>query len=169
VTVGTGIGGGGMINGQLLHGLVHPEMGHILVPRHPEDDYAGVCPFHGDCLEGMATGPALQGRWGRPAKSLPPEHPAWELEAYYLACGLVNFICTLSPQRIVLGGGVMEQSHLFPMIRRQVQTLLGGYVQSPAIAERIDEYIVPAGLGSKAGVLGAIALAERRWHQAQEE
>jgi fructokinase len=168
LTIGTGIGGGGLVNGQLMHGLIHPEMGHIRIPRHPEDTYPGCCPFHGDCLEGMASGPALEGRWGQRAETLPPDHPAWEMEAHYLALGLVDLICTLSPQRIVMGGGVMEQQHLFPLIRRNVQSLLNGYVQSPVILEQIDAYIVPAGLGSKAGVLGAIALAERRLFRGSE-
>jgi fructokinase len=162
LTIGTGLGGGGLVNGQLMHGLIHPEMGHILVPRHPDDDFVGVCPYHGDCLEGMTTGPALEKRWGQPGQTLPAGHPAWELEAYYLAQGLVNFICTLSPQRIIMGGGVMEQRHLFPMIRQQVQALLNGYVQSPAILEQIDRYIVPPKLGNKAGILGAMALAEQK-------
>jgi fructokinase len=162
LTVGTGLGGGGMVNGQLLHGLIHPEMGHILLRRHPDDPFPGACPYHGDCLEGMAAGPALEKRWGQPGATLPPDHPAWKLEAYYLALGLVNFICTLSPQRIIMGGGVMEQVHLFPLIRQNVQTFLNGYVQSPAILEKIDDYIVPPKLGNKAGILGAMALAERQ-------
>ena len=108
----------------------------------------------------MATGPALEERWGRRAETLSADHPAWEIEAHYLAYGLVNFICTLSPQRVVVGGGVMEQSQLFPMMRHKVQTLLNGYVQSPEILERIDEYIVPPALGNRAGVLGAMALAQ---------
>jgi fructokinase len=160
LTIGTGLGGGGLVNGRLMHGLIHPEMGHVRLPRHPDDSYPGACPFHGDCLEGMAAGPALQGRWGQRAETLPLDHPAWDIEAHYLAYGLVNFICTLSPQRIVLGGGVMDQAHLFPLVRRKTQELLNGYVQSPEIIERIDRYIVPPGLGNRAGVLGAIALAE---------
>ena len=160
LTVGTGIGGGGLVNGAPMHGLIHPEMGHVRLPRHPDDAFPGVCPYHGDCLEGTATGPALEERWGQRAETLPTDHPAWEMEAHYLAYGLVNFICTLSPQRIVMGGGVMEQSQLFPLIRQKVQSLLNGYVQSPAILERIDEYIVATGLGKQAGVLGAIALAQ---------
>lgn len=162
LTIGTGLGGGGLVNGRLMHGLIHPEMGHVRLPRHPNDPYPGACPFHGDCLEGMAAGPALQGRWGRRAETLPLDHPAWEIEAHYLAYGLVNFICTLSPQRIVLGGGVMDQAHLFPLVRRKTQELLNGYVQSPEIIEGIDRYIVPPGLGNRAGVLGAIALAEQQ-------
>lgn len=161
LTIGTGLGGGGLVGGRLMHGLIHPEMGHVRLPRHPDDPYPGACPFHGDCLEGMAAGPALQGRWGQRAETLPLDHPAWEIEAHYLAYGLVNFICTLSPQRIILGGGVMDQAHLFPLVRRKTVELLNGYVQSPAILERIDEYIVPPGLGNKAGVLGAIALAQQ--------
>ena len=161
LTVGTGLGGGGLINGKLMHGLIHPEMGHIYPPPHPDDPFAGVCPYHGRCLEGMTTGPALKARWGQPAETLPVDHPAWELEAHYLAYGLVNFICTLSPQRIIMGGGVMEQLQLFPLIRQKVQELLNGYVQSPAILDQIDEYIVPSALGNKAGILGAIALAQQ--------
>jgi fructokinase len=161
VTVGTGIGGGGMVNGQLLHGLLHPEMGHLRVPHDlDKDPYPGACPFHGDCLEGLAAGPALLGRWGRRAEDLPADHPAWELEAQYLALGLANLICTLSPQRIILGGGVMQRIGLFQMVRRNVQQVLNGYLQVRAILEQIDQYIVPAALGDRAGVLGAIALAK---------
>jgi fructokinase len=161
MTVGTGIGGGGMVNGQLLHGLLHPEMGHLRVPHDlDKDPYPGACPFHGDCLEGLAAGPALLGRWGRRAEDLPADHPAWELEAQYLALGLANLICTLSPQRIILGGGVMQRIGLFQMVRRNVQQVLNGYLQVRTILEQIDQYIVPAALGDRAGVLGAIALAK---------
>jgi fructokinase len=162
MTVGTGIGGGGMANGQLLHGLSHPEMGHVRVPHNlDKDPYLGTCPFHGDCLEGLAAGPALLGRWGQRAEDLPADHPAWKLEAHYLALGLVNLICTLSPQRIILGGGVMKQIGLFQMVRGNVQQLLNGYLQVPAILEQIGRFIVPAALGDRAGVLGAIALAKK--------
>ncbi len=161
LTVGTGIGGGGLVNGRMMHGLIHPEMGHVRIPHdRNEDPYPGRCPFHGDCLEGLACGPAIEERWNTSAKELAPDHPAWSLEAKYLAFALVNYICTFSPQRMILGGGVMEQLHLFPMIRQNVQQLLNGYVQSPAILEQIDQYIVPPGLGNQAGVLGAIALAQ---------
>jgi fructokinase len=160
LTIGTGIGGGGLVNGRLMHGLIHPEMGHIRIPHDLErDPFPGSCPFHGDCLEGLANGPAMEKRWGQRAETLPIDHPAWDLEAHYLALGLVTFICMLSPQRIILGGGVMSQPQLFPLIREKVLTLLNEYVQSPQILDRIDEYIVPPGLGSRAGVLGAIALA----------
>jgi fructokinase len=161
LTIGTGIGGGGLMNGRLMHGLVHPEMGHMYLPPHPDDPHpAGFCPFHGHCLEGLANGPAIEKRWGQPPEDLPSDHPAWTLEAHYLALGLVNLICTLSPQRIIMGGGVMNQPQLFPKLRRRVQELLNGYVQSPTILEEIDGYIVPPALGNRAGVLGAIALAE---------
>ena len=161
LTVGTGIGGGGLVNGKPIHGLVHSEMGHIRIPHdRAADPYPGYCPFHGDCFEGLAAGPAIQGRWGQPGDALPADHPAWELEAHYLALGLTNLICTLSPQRVIVGGGVMQQAHLLPRVRRKVLELLNGYVQSPAILERIHEYIVPPGLGSRSGVLGAMALAQ---------
>ncbi len=160
LTIGTGIGGGGMVRGHLLHGLIHPEMGHIRLTQHQDDTFPGICPYHGNCLEGLASGPAIERRWGQKAQDLPPEHPAWDFEADYLAQALHTFICTLSPQRIILGGGVMNQAHLFPRIRQRVQHSLNGYVQSPAILTDIDTYIVPPGLGGRAGVLGAIALAE---------
>jgi fructokinase len=167
LTIGTGIGGGGMVGGQLMHGLVHPEMGHIRLPRDATDrgaddkPFPGICPFHGDCLEGLACGPALEARWGQSPETLPPDHRAWPLEAHHLALALVNFVCTLSPQRILMGGGVMKQRQLLPLIRREVLELLNSYVQAPEILDDIDHYIVPPGLGSRAGVLGAIALAER--------
>lgn len=162
LTVGTGIGGGGMMAGQPLHGLSHPEMGHLRLPHDlKQDPYAGACPFHGDCLEGLAAGPALFGRWGQPGENLPPNHPAWPLEAHYLALGLTDIICMLSPQRIILGGGVMKQTTLLPMIRREVQQILKGYLRLSAIIDEIDDYIVPPHLGDRAGVLGAIALAKK--------
>lgn len=160
LTIGTGVGGGGVSNGHLLRGLVHPEMGHIYLPHDRQlDTFNGICPFHGDCLEGMASGPAMQARWGQPGHTLPPGHPAWPLEAHYLALALANFVFTLSPERIILGGGVMSQPHLFDMVRVELQKLLNGYVHSPAILEHIDQYVVPPALGAQAGVLGAIALA----------
>jgi fructokinase len=163
LTIGTGIGGGGMAGGELIHGLVHPEMGHVRIPHDWErDPFPGSCPYHGDCLEGLATGPAIEARWGQRGETLPVNHAAWSLEANYLALGLVNIICVLSPQCIIMGGGVMEQPRLFPLIRQRVQELLSGYVQAPEILERIDDYIVPPGLGNRAGVLGAIALARRK-------
>ncbi len=163
LTIGTGFGGGGLVNGKPMHGLIHPEMGHIRVPHNWQDDpFPGTCPFHGDCLEGVAAGPAIEQRWGQRGETLPPDHPAWVLEARYLALGLMAYILMLSPQRIIMGGGVMAQTHLFPLVRQETVLLLNGYVQSPAILKHIDDYIVPPRLGGKAGVLGAIALAERQ-------
>ena len=154
------IGGGALVNGRLLHGLLHPEMGHMGLKRDPNlDPFPGSCPYHGDCWEGLASGPALEKRWGQKGQTLPLDHPGWALQANYIAQALVNTITILSPQRIILGGGVMGQAHLFPMIREQVKTLLNGYVQSRTILEGLDGYIVPPGLGSQAGVMGAIALA----------
>ncbi len=162
LTVGTGIGGGGLVRGRPLRGLIHPEMGHIRVPHDREaDPFGGGCPFHGDCLEGLASGPAMRARWGQPAETLPDDHPAWELEAGYLALGVVNLICILSPQRVVLGGGVMQRAGLLPRIRRRVVELLSGYVQAPQILTGMDAYLVPPALGARAGVLAAIAIAER--------
>ncbi|HLH19158.1 MAG TPA: ROK family protein [Bryobacteraceae bacterium] len=161
LTVGTGIGGGAMVNGRLVHGLIHPEMGHIRVPHdRAADPYPGCCPFHGDCLEGLASGPAVRGRWGRYASELPPDHPGLALEARYLALGLATWVCTLSPRRIVLGGGVMEQQRLLPLIRCELAALLNGYIQAPCITAGAEQYVVPARLGPRAGVLGALVLAE---------
>jgi fructokinase len=160
VTVGTGIGGGAMIEGKLVHGLLHPEMGHMRIAHDQEaDPFAGVCPFHGDCWEGLATGPAIEARWGSKGQELPPGHKAWQLEAEYLALGVTNLICALSPQKVIVGGGVMRQQILFPMVRRRTLQLLNGYIQRKEILECMDEYIVPPQLGESAGILGAIALA----------
>jgi fructokinase len=152
LTVGTGIGGGAVASGQFLSGSTHPEMGHIRVPRDSaRDPFPGNCPFHGDCLEGSASGPAIAARWGAPAENLPPNHPAWVLEADYLAQALTTYVCILSPRRILLGGGVMRQSQLFPLIRTRLKELLAGYLPLPEV--------LPPELGREAGVLGAIALA----------
>lgn len=154
LTVGTGIGGGAMVNGRLLHGFTHPEMGHIRIPHDPEDRYAGGCPYHTGCLEGVASGPAIEERWGRPAEELAPDHPAWKLEARYLALGVANWMFTLSPRRAILGGGVMQQGHLFPMIEEELRRILNGYIAIP------PEFLAAPQLGQRAGVLGALALAE---------
>lgn len=162
LTVGTGIGAAAVVNGRLIHGLIHPEMGHMLIPHDWQaDPFEGVCPYHGDCLEGLANGPAIAGRWGQKGEHLPPDHPAWQLEAQYLAMGLVNLIYTLSPQRIILGGGVMNQGQLFPLIRTRVKQLLNDYLAAPEIQTQIHDFIVPAGLGSRSGPLGAVALAQQ--------
>ncbi len=158
-TIGTGIGGGAIVNGSPVHGLVHSEMGHMMLKRDPaRDPFAGVCPYHGDCLEGLASGPALEKRWGAKADTFAPDHPAWDLEAHYIAQAMCNTIYLLSPQRIILGGGVMSQSQLFPLVREKTLRYLNGYVQAPEVLEHIDAYIVPPALGGQAGVLGAMAL-----------
>ena len=162
LTIGTGIGGGALVNGKLLHGILHPEMGHLPLPHDPKlDPFPGACPFHGDCFEGLAAGPALEKRWGQKAETLPLDHQAWDLEAHYIALALASYIYTLSPQKIVIGGGVTQQAHMLPLIRQKVLALLNNYVQSQLITKNIDNYIVPPGLGNRAGVLGAIALAEQ--------
>lgn len=153
VTVGTGIGGGAMVNGSLLHGLSHPEMGHVRIPQdRARDPFPGVCPYHGNCLEGLASGPSIEARWGCSARELPPSHEAWTLEAHYLALGLANWICALSPKLVLIGGGVAGQSHLMPMIERELGSVLNGYLEAPRL--------MPPELGSRAGVLGALALAQ---------
>jgi fructokinase len=161
LTVGTGIGGGAVANGRVVHGLVHPEMGHIRVPHDRAiDPFEGACPFHGDCLEGLASGPAIEARWGTSGRNLAPTHPGIALEANYLALGIANWVCTLSPQRIVLGGGVMQHAQIFPLLRLRLLELLNGYIQAREITDCVDRYVVPAQLGGRAGVLGAIVLAE---------
>lgn len=160
MTVGTGIGVGAVAEGKLIHGMLHPEMGHILVRRHEKDAYQGSCPFHGDCLEGMAAGPAIEARWGKKGVDLAADSGVWELEAYYLAQALVNYILVLSPQKIIIGGGVMKQEQLFPLVREHTVKLLNGYIQHENILKNIDQYIVPPGLGDNAGLCGALALAK---------
>jgi fructokinase len=161
ITVGTGIGGGGMAGGKLLHGLLHPEFGHMRIPHDRDaDPFPGVCPFHGDCWEGLASGRAIEARWGRAAASLDGDQAVWELEARYLALGLVSVMCVLSPERIVLGGGVAQHDGLLTLVLRDVLALMNGYLDASAIRDEIAEYITLPGLGSRSGVLGAIALAE---------
>jgi fructokinase len=165
LTIGTGVGGGAMVNGQLAHGLVHAEMGHLRIPHDPlRDPYAGWCPYHGDCLEGLASGPAMQARWGVPARELAPTHPAWALEAHYLALGVVNLTFTLSPRRVLMGGGVMQQPHLFGLIRDDFARLLNGYIRHVDVIDRLDKFIMPPQLGTRAGVLGSLILAEREFY-----
>jgi fructokinase len=147
LTIGTGIGGGGLVRG---------------VPHDREQDpFKGVCPFHGDCFEGLASGPALEQRYGAKAESLDRDHPAWKLEAHYIALALQIYICTLSPQRIILGGGVMEQMQLYPLVREKTLGFLNGYIALPQIVENIDDYIVPPALAGRAGILGALVLAQQ--------
>ena len=162
VTVGTGIGAGLVIEGKLVHGLVHPEFGHMLLRQEKEDPAPdGFCPYHKGCLEGLASGPAIEKRWGRKAYDLPADHEAWDLEAAYLAQMCMNAVCGFSPEKIILGGGVMQQKHLFPLIRRKTLALLNGYVQAKEILENIDSYIVEPGLGTKSGATGALLLAQQ--------
>ena len=152
LTIGTGIGGGAILDGKLLHGMTHPEMGHILIPHdRAADPYGGGCPFHSDCLEGLASGPAMKARWGLSADELPPEHPAWRLEARYLALAVANLTYCLSPARVILGGGVMQQPAVFEMIRGELVGIVSRYIHIPDV--------VPPGLGERSGVLGALALA----------
>lgn len=159
VTLGTGIGAGVVANGRPLHGLVHPELGHMRIPHDRErDPFPGSCPFHGDCLEGLASGEALRQRWGAPGEELDrPE--VWELEADYLALGLANLVLTLSPQRLIVGGGVAGTPGLLALVRERLPDVLGGYLDVPQLGEGIDDYLVPPALGPRAGVLGAIELA----------
>jgi fructokinase len=160
-TIGTGIGAGFIINRKVTHGLSHPEAGHMRLPHdRKKDPFPGICPFHGDCFEGMCCGPALARRWRKPAETLPDNHPAWNLEAMYIAYALVNIILTVSPQRIVLGGGVMGHKQLFPSIRNKVRVLLNGYPALSILLGSMEDYIVPPGLGSRSGVLGALAMAK---------
>lgn len=160
MTVGTGVGVGVILQKRPLHGLIHPEVGHLFIPHSQvEDPFEGVCPYHGDCLEGLTSGPAMARRWGVPAETLTAGHPGWDMEARYLALGVCNLILSFSPQRVVLGGGVLQHPGLIDQVRRQVNRLLNGYIQSDWLGRRIEEYIVSPGLGNRAGVMGAIAMA----------
>jgi fructokinase len=166
VTVGTGIGAGGMVRGRLLHGLVHPEMGHLLLPRVVGDDFGGVCPFHASCWEGLCSGPALARRAGVAAEHLPADHPAWTITAQYMAYAIANIVLVLSPRRVILGGSVRKGGHLgeakfFELVRERVLDALRGYVAAPLLtSEGMAQYLVPPQLGDDAGLLGAVALAE---------
>ena len=143
-------------------------MGHIRIPHDCEEDpFPGCCPFHGDCLEGLASGPAIEARWGKAAEQLPEDHEAWDLEARYIALGLASWICTLSPRRIILGGGVMSRSFLLDKIRRKLAGLLGEYIQARELKEGLNDYVVPAKLGSRAGVIGSLVLAEEAFYRSR--
>ncbi|MFC5653116.1 ROK family protein [Paenibacillus solisilvae] len=160
-TIGTGVGVGVFVEGKLVHGLVHPEGGHVLVRRHPEDTYEGCCPYHGDCLEGAAAGPALEGRWKVKGSELTPDHPAWAMEAFYIGQAVANAILLISPKKIILGGGVMHQKQLFPLIHEEVKKNLNGYISAQSLMDGIADYIVPPGLGDNAGLAGSLALGLR--------
>lgn len=166
ITIGTGIGAGAVVEGKLVHGLTHPEMGHIIVRRHPEDTYEGKCPYHGDCLEGLAAGPAIEARWGVKAYELDEDHKAWEFQAYYIAQALMNYMLIISPEKIILGGGVSKQRHLLPRIHDELRKLLNGYVDHPAILEHADSYIVTPGLEDRAGITGSLALGVQALNEA---
>lgn len=159
ITIGTGVGVGVYCNGGLVHGLVHPEAGHILLNRHPEDSFEGSCPFHKNCVEGMASGPAIEKRWGKSPKLLIENDKVWELEAYYIAQAVASYILTYSPEKVILWGGVMHQDKLFDMVRSNVKEILNGYVHSEMVDSKIDQYIVKPALGEKPGITGALCLA----------
>jgi fructokinase len=163
--MGTGIGGGAMVGGRLCHGLLHPEMGHMRIPRIAGDTFAGVCPFHGDCWEGLCSGPAVHARTGLHAEQLPADHPAWDYLVRYTAAALANIILTLSPQRIILGGsvrkaGALGEAAFFARLRETVRESLNGYISATAILEAMDRYLVPPALGDAAGIHGGMALAQ---------
>ncbi|KAA8786149.1 fructokinase [Paenibacillus sp. 4624] len=157
-TIGTGVGVGLIAGGKRVHGLLHPEGGHIRTRRHPHDHFVGLCNYHGDCLEGLAAGPAIEARWERPGSELPTDHLAWEIESFYIAESITTSILLHSPQKVILGGGVMQQTHLFPMIRERVVQNINGYVKASELLQNIDRYIVQPGLGQQAGLYGALVL-----------
>lgn len=157
-TIGTGVGAGIMSGGNLVHGVSHPEAGHIPMVVRADDTYKGHCPFHGTCLEGMAAGPAIEERWGAKGKDLAGRDEVWDLEAYYIAQAMVSCILILAPQRIILGGGVMHQEQLFPLIRQKTLDMLKGYVEIAAVKD-MDHYIVPASLKDDQGIMGCLKLA----------
>ncbi len=161
VTVGTGIGVGVYINGSLLHGMMHPEAGHLLMQKHENDSYKGKCPFHGTCLEGLAAGPAIEERWGDKASNLADRAEVWGLEAFYLSQALVNYTLMYSPRRIVLGGGVMHQTQLFPLIREKFKEQMADYVKTKEL-EDLNSFIVPCSLNDNQGILGCLQLAKQR-------
>jgi fructokinase len=159
ITIGTGIGVGVYMNGKLLHGMLHPEAGHILLTRHQGDSFEGTCPYHPNCFEGLASGPSIEKRWNRKAIDLKDCNEVWELEAFYIAQGIVNYILTYSPHKVVLGGGVMHQKQLFPLIRDKVEKLLNGYINLPQLSN-LEHYIVPSALNDNQGIMGCLQLAK---------
>ncbi|PNV59371.1 fructokinase [Clostridium sp. chh4-2] len=158
ITIGTGIGAGVISNGKLLHGMLHPEAGHVLLRKHPDDTYEGKCPYHKTCLEGLAAGPAIEARWGKKGVELADKKEVWEMEAYYIAQALVDYIVILSPQRIVLGGGVMHQEQMMPLVRQQVKEQLNAYIRTKEL-EDLESYIVLPSLDDNQGIMGALKLA----------
>lgn len=163
LTVGTGIGAGLVINGRSRHGMLHPEAGHVRIPHDQDrDPFAGVCPFHGDCWEGLASGQALRVRWQADPATLPDEHPAWPLEAAYIAAGIQAIVMVAAPHRVIAGGGVMDRPGLLDAVRAELVRQLGGYPVTAELAGDLRDYLVAPRLGDDAGVLGAIALAADR-------
>jgi fructokinase len=161
LTIGTGIGAGLLIEGRPVHGLIHPEVGHLRIPHDRErDPFAGNCPVHGDCWEGLAAGPAIAARWDADPRELPDDHEAWALEAEYVALGILAIVCVASPQRIVTGGGVLERPELLAAVRARLVDLNAGFLQTPLLGDEVERYLVAPSLGDRAGVLGAIALAQ---------
>ncbi len=158
-TIGTGVGIGVLSEGKLLHGVLHPEGGHILIARKDKDNAKSACPFHDNCLEGLAAGPAIEKRWGKKGFDLADRPEVWELEAYYIAQALVNYTLLLAPARIILGGGVMAQDQLFPLIRTKFKELMNGYLSVKELAD-LDSFIVPSALGGTQAILGCFVLAE---------
>lgn len=160
ITIGTGVGVGVCIEGETLKGMMHPEAGHILLRKHPDDVFKGICPYHSDCFEGLASGPAIAARTNIPAEQISADSKIWDIEADYIAQGITNYILTYSPCRIILGGGVMEQPHLFPLIRSKVNSYMNGYINTKQM-NSLDDYIVPAGLLGKQGIIGTYCLARK--------
>ncbi len=158
LTIGTGVGAGIAIDGRLVHGMLHSEAGHILLTRYKGDDFKCNCPFHGNCFEGLAAGPAIEKRWGRKAIELADREEVWEMEADYIAQGLASIVMTLSPRKIILGGGVMHQLQLFPLIRTKLLEKINGYLNTAELGD-IESYVVPASLNDNQGIMGAIRLA----------
>lgn len=166
MTVGTGIGVGIAVDGKLLHGMLHPEGGHIMIPKNSHDPGECICPYHTSCLEGLASGPAIEMRWGKKANELVENSVVWELESEYLAKGIVNMILLLSPQKIILGGGVMHQEQLFPMIREKVKNYLNHYYDTKEILD-MEQYIVPASLHDDQGIMGAVRLGQIAYEESE--
>lgn len=166
ITVGTGIGAGTVVEGKMVNGLLHPEMGHIYVRRHPKDVYQGNCPYHKDCLEGLAAGPAIEKRFNKKAFELDQNHLAWEFESYYLAQALMNYILVLSPEKIIMGGGVMKQKQLFPLIKDHLKVLLNGYINKVELFK--DDYIVSPKLGDNAGIVGCAMIGKQAFENRKQ-
>lgn len=164
VTIGTGIGIGVLTEGKLLHGMMHPEGGHMIISKCAEDNYESVCPYHKNCLEGLASGPSIKKRYGKEGDELKNDDKVWELEADYLAQALVNIILILQPQRIILGGGVMHQEQLFPLIRQKVKSKINTYLITKEL-ENMDEYIVPCSLNDKQGILGSFKIGFDKYYE----